>query len=117
MDGLLRFRGEWVRNRAGEIRQLASLSFRSCSEDTASITAMNEFYRCRVFDGFIADDADEKNLEIGMTHGRRGFESSLSDAVAAEKPRMCRSTYRRVHAPSDNVLPVDTGRRRGQWAR
>jgi hypothetical protein len=30
---------------------------------------------------------------------------------------MCRSTYRRVHAPSDNVLPVDTGRRRGQWAR
>jgi hypothetical protein len=102
-DGLLRFRDEWVKNRARDIRRAASVSFNACSEDTASITAMNEFYRLRVFDGFIADEISPK------------------DVVVAEKGRMCRSVNRKARGFSDGVLPVNTetrtkGRRR-QWAR
>jgi hypothetical protein len=92
-DSLLRFRDEWVRNRAREIRRVASLSFNCCSEDTASITALNEFYRLGVFDGFITDNTPPKDL------------------VVAEKRRMCRSFYRKAHALSNG------DERRGQWAR
>ena len=50
-DRLLQFRDEWVRNRARDIRKEASIAFRFCSEDSASITALNEFYRWRTVDG------------------------------------------------------------------
>ncbi len=51
-DRLLRFRDEWVRNRAREIRQGESASFKSCSGDTASVTALNEFYRWRIVEDY-----------------------------------------------------------------
>lgn len=51
-DRLLRFRDEWVRNRARDIRQEVSNSFKFCSEDTASVTALNEFYRLRIVEGY-----------------------------------------------------------------
>jgi hypothetical protein len=68
-DSFLRFRDEWVRNRARDIQQGGSISFHTCSEDTASITALNEFYRWRAFDGFKAERHYEKELEIGMMQG------------------------------------------------
>ena len=89
-DSFLRFRDEWVRNRARDIRQAGSISFKTCSEDTASITALNEFYRWRIFDGFNAEYRDEKELEIGMMQGSRDFGSFHKDVAAAEKLHMCR---------------------------
>ena len=89
-DSFLRFRDEWVRNRARDIRQAGSISFNTCSEDTASITALNEFYRWRVFDGFEAEHRDEKELEIAMMQGSRDFGSFPKDVAAAEKLHMCR---------------------------
>ena len=50
-DRLLQFRDEWVRNRARDIRLAETTSFKSCSEDTASVKALNEFYRWRIVDG------------------------------------------------------------------
>ena len=79
-DSFLRFRDEWVKNRARDIRQAGSVSFKTCSEDTASITALNEFYRWRVFDGFKAEHRAEKELEIGMMQG--------------SKPHVCRIVCR-----------------------
>ena len=64
-----------LRNRARDIRQAGSISFKTCSEDTASITALNEFYEWRVFDGFKAEHRDEKELKIGMMRSSRDFES------------------------------------------
>src|SRR6266567_5504629 len=89
-DSFLRFRDEWVRNRARDIQQAGSISFHTCSEDTASITALNEFYRWRVFDGFKAEHHDEKELEVGMMQGSRDFGSFPKVAGAAEKLHRCR---------------------------
>jgi hypothetical protein len=93
-DSFLGFRDEWVRNRARDIRQTRSISFNPCSEDTASITALNEFYRWRVFDGFKAEDRDEKESEIGMMQGSRSFGSLPKDVVEAEKLHICRTVCR-----------------------
>jgi hypothetical protein len=93
-DGFLRFRDEWVRNRARDIRQAGSVSFNTCSEDTASITALNEFYRWRVFDRLKAEHHDEKELEIGMIEGSRDFGSFLKNVAAAEKLPTCRIVCR-----------------------
>lgn len=93
-DSFLRFRDEWVKNRARDIRQAGSVSFNTCSEDTASITALNEFYKWRVFDGFKAEHRDEKELKIGMMQGSRDFESFPKDVAAAEKLHMCRIVCR-----------------------
>jgi hypothetical protein len=92
-DSFLRFRDEWVRNRARDIRQERSISFNTCSEDTASITALNEFYRWRVFEGFIPEDSDEKKVEIVMMKGSRDFGRFPKD-VSVEKLHMCRSVCR-----------------------
>jgi hypothetical protein len=89
-DSFLRFRDDWVRNRARDIQQAGSISFHTCSEDTASITALNEFYRWRVFDGFKAEHHDEKESEIGMMPGSRDFGSFPKDVAAPEKLHMCR---------------------------
>jgi len=93
-DSFLRFRDELVRNRARDIRQAGSISFNTCSEDTASITALNEFYRWRVFDGFEAEHHDRKELEITMMQGSRDSGSFPKDAWATEKLQMCRSVCR-----------------------
>src|SRR5260370_5598789 len=93
-DSFLQFRDEWVRNRARDIRQAGSISFNTCSEDTASITALNEFYRSRVFGGFEAEHRDEKELEIAMMQGSRDFGSFPKDVAAAEKLQMCRIVCR-----------------------
>jgi hypothetical protein len=93
-DSLLRFRDEWVKNRARDIRQAGSISFHTCSEDTASITALNEFYRRRVFDQFKAEHRDEKELEIGMMQGSRDFGSFAEEVAAAEKLQVCRIVWR-----------------------
>ena len=93
-DSFLRFRDEWVRNRARDIQQAGSISFRTCSEDTASITALNEFYRWRVFDGFKAEHRAEKEVEIGMLRGSGDFGSFRKDVAAAEKLNKCRSVCR-----------------------
>ena len=93
-DSFLRFRDEWVRNRAREVRQAGSISFNTCSEDTASITALNEFYRWRVFDGFKAEHRDGKELEIEMMRDSRDLESFPEDVAAAEKFHMCRIVCR-----------------------
>lgn len=96
-DSLLRFRDEWVRNRARDIRQAGSLSFNTCSEDTASITALNEFYRWRVFDRFTAEHRAENELKLEIAPVPRHFPK---DVVATEKPHtcriVCRETGRRV---------------------
>ena len=95
-DSLLRFRDEWVRNRAREIQQAGSISFHTCSDDTASITALNEFYRWRVSEKFKPEHRDEKEAEIEMIQGSRDFESFPKEVAAAEKPHMrrivCRET-------------------------
>jgi hypothetical protein len=93
-DSFLRFRDEWVRNRALDIRQAGSISFNTCSEDTASITALNEFYRWRVFDRFKAEQRDEKELIIGMMQRSSDFGSFPEDVAAAEKLHMCRIVCR-----------------------
>jgi hypothetical protein len=93
-DRFLLFRDEWVKNRARDIRQAGSVSFNTCSEDTASITALNEFYKRRVFDGFKAEHRDEKELKIGMMQGLRDFESFPKDVAAAENLHMCRIVCR-----------------------
>ena len=93
-DSFLRFRDEWVRNRARDIRQAGIISFNICSEDTASITALNEFYKRRVFDGFIAEHCDEKVLKIGMMQGSRNFGSFPKAVAAVEKLQMCRIACR-----------------------
>jgi hypothetical protein len=93
-DSFLRFRDEWVRNRARDIRHTRIISFNTCSEDTASITALNEFYRRRVFDGFKAEVCDEKESEIGMMQGSRNFGSLPKDVVEAEKLYICRIVCR-----------------------
>jgi hypothetical protein len=90
----LRFRDEWVRNRAREIQRAESISFSTCSEDTASITALNEFYRWRVFDGFKAEHRDEKELKIGMIQGSRAFGRFPKDVTSAEKHLRCRIVCR-----------------------
>ena len=99
-DSFLRFRDEWVRSRAWDIRQAGDTSFNTCSEDTASITALNEFYRCRVFDGFKAEHRDEKELEIGMMRNSHDFGSFPKDVAVAEKLHMyrivCREKGQRV---------------------
>jgi hypothetical protein len=93
-DGVLRFRDEWVRNRACDIRHTRSISLNICSEDTASITALNEFYRRRVFDGFKAEDRDKKGSEIEMMQGSRNVGSLPKDVVEAEKLHICRIVCR-----------------------
>ena len=99
-DSFLRFRDEWVRSRAWDIRQAGDISFNTCSEDTASITALNEFYRWRVFDGFNAEHRDEKELEIGVMRDSRDFGSFPKDVVVAERLHMyrivCREKCQRV---------------------
>ena len=82
-DSFLRFRNEWVRTRAREIQRAGSISFTTCSEDTASITALNEFYRSRVLDGFTAERGVEKELDIAMLEGH-----SNSDASPKMRPRL-----------------------------
>ena len=98
-DSFLRFRDEWVRNRAREIWRAGSISLNTCSEDTASITALNEFYRWRVFDGFKAGDRDKKELGTGMTPVSSDFDSFTGDVTAVEKFRshrdVCREKGRR----------------------
>ena len=89
-DSFLQFRDEWVRNRARDIQQSGSISFRTCSEDTASIRALNEFYRWRVFDGFKAEHRLEKETGIEMTQDSCVFGSFPKDCAAAEKLQMCR---------------------------
>ena len=93
-DSLLRFRDEWVRNRASELRQAGGISFNTCSEDTASITALNEFYRWRVFDGYKEAHRDEKELKIGMMRGSRDLETFPEDVATAEKFHTCRIVCR-----------------------
>ena len=89
-DSFLRFRDEWVRNRGREIQQAGSLSFRTCSEDTASITALNEFYRWRVFDLFKAEHRDVNELKNGMIQVSRDFGALRKDVGPTERPHMCR---------------------------
>jgi hypothetical protein len=89
-DSFLRFRDDWVRNRARDIRQAGSISFNTCSEDAASISALNEFYKCRVFDGFNAEDREDKELEIEMMEGSCDFGRSSIDRAAVEELRFCR---------------------------
>jgi len=89
-DSFLRFRDEWVRNRGREIQQAGSISFRTCSEDTASITALNEFYRWRVFDAFKAEHRDVNDVEIGMIHVSRDLGTLRKDVSPTERPHMCR---------------------------
>ena len=89
-DSFLQFRDEWVRNRARDIRQAGSISFNTCSEDTASITALNEFYRWRVFDGLKAEHRGEKELETEMMQRSADFGSFPKDVAATEKLHMCR---------------------------
>jgi hypothetical protein len=72
-DSFLRSRDEWAINRARDVRQAVSISFKTYSEDTASITALNGFYTWRIFEGFKAEHRDEKELEIGMIQGSRDF--------------------------------------------
>ncbi len=93
-DRFLRFRDEWVRNRARDIRQAGSISYNTCSEDTASITALNEFYTWRVFDGFKAEQCDEKTLNIGMIRRSREFGRFPEDGATAEKLHTCRIVCR-----------------------
>ena len=93
-DSLLRFRDEWVRNRARELRQAGSISFNICSEDAASITALNEFYRWRAFDGYKEAHRDEKELKIGMMRGSPDLESFPEDVATAKKFRACRIVCR-----------------------
>lgn len=93
-DSLLRFRDEWVRNRVREIQQGGSIHFHTCSDDTASITALNEFYRWRVFDGFKAEPRDEKEAEIEMMQGSHDFGRLPKDMAAAGKLHKCRSVCR-----------------------
>jgi hypothetical protein len=93
-DSFLRFREEWVRNRARDIRHAASVSFNACSEDTASITALNEFYRWRVFDRFKAEHSDEKELEIGRIQVLPNSGSFPKDLAAVEMRHMCRTVCR-----------------------
>lgn len=92
-DSFLQFRDEWVRNRARDIRQAGSFYFNTCSEDTASITALNEFYKWRVFDGFKAEHRGEKELKIGMMRSLRDLES-FPTVAAAEKFHRFRIVYR-----------------------
>lgn len=91
-DRFLRFRDEWVRNRARDIQLAGSISFRTCSEDTASITALNEFYSWRIFDGFKAEYRGQTEVEIGEIQGSRDFGSFRKDVEAPEKLHKCRST-------------------------
>jgi hypothetical protein len=93
-DNLLRFRDEWVKNRSRNILHAASVSFNPCSEDTASITALNEFYRWRVFGRFEAEQQDEKELEAGMLQSPPGFGNLPKDGAAAGKRHMCGSICR-----------------------
>src|SRR5579859_3818769 len=93
-DSFLRFRDEWVRNRAREVRQAGSISFNTCSEDTASITALNEFYRWRVFDGYEEEHRAEEELKIGTMRGSRHLESFPEDVATAEKFHTCRIVCR-----------------------
>lgn len=93
-DSFLRYRDEWVKNRARDIRQAGSASFNTCSEDTASITALNEFYRWRVFDGFTAEHRAENELKLEMASGPRYFRNFPKDVVVSEKPRVCRIVCR-----------------------
>ena len=93
-DSFLRFRDEWVRNRARDIQLAGGISFRTCSEDTASITALNEFYRWRVFDEFQTEHRDEKEVKIGMMQDPCDFGSLPRDVTAAEKLHKCRSVCR-----------------------
>jgi hypothetical protein len=89
-DSFLPFRDVWVRNRARDIQRTGSISFHTCSDDTASITALNEFYRWRVFDGFKAEHRDEEEVEIGMMQGSRDFGNVPKEVTSAEKIHMCR---------------------------
>ena len=68
----------------------------TCSEDPASITAPIEFYRCRVFDGFKAEDRNERELEIGMRRGSVDFASFAEDVAAAERRDMYRIVWREM---------------------
>jgi hypothetical protein len=89
-DRVLRFRDDWVRNRAWQIRQAGSSSFHTCSEDTASITALNEFYRWRVFESFMAEQHRDKRVSgIGIMQGPRNIGSFPKEIAAAEKVQMC----------------------------
>ena len=98
-DSFLRFRDKWVMNRARNILRGASASFNACSEDAASITALNEFYRWRAFDGVKAD-RDGKQLEIGKIQGPHDSGSYPENMAAAGNRYMrgsvCREKVRRV---------------------
>jgi hypothetical protein len=93
-DSFLRFRDQWVRNRARAIQQAGSISFRTCSEDTASITALNEFYRWRVFEHFKEYQCDKKELEAGIIQGPRDFGTLPKDVPAIRKLHICRNVDR-----------------------
>lgn len=93
-DSLLQFRDAWVRNRARDIRQAGRISFETCSEDTASIRALNEFYMLGVVDRFNAENCDNQESEPKAAEGLRYLGSSPKDLVVAERPHMCRSTCR-----------------------
>lgn len=94
-DSLLRFRDAWVRSRARQIRQAGSICFHTCSEDTASITALNEFYRGRVFETFMAEQHRDKRVSgIGIMQGPRNVGSFPEDVAAAEKLQTCRIVCR-----------------------
>jgi hypothetical protein len=93
-DSLLQFRDKWVRNRAREIWQAGSISFNTCSMDTASIRAMNEFYGLRIFDRFMTEQCEKKEMEIAMIRGPRAVGSFTSDVTPAERLHICRSVRR-----------------------
>ena len=94
-DSLLRFRDDWVRSRARQIRQAGSICFHTCSEDTASITALNEFYRWRVFETFMVEQHRDKRVSgIGTMQGPRNVGSFPKDVAAAEKLQTCRTVCR-----------------------
>ena len=93
-DRFLRFRDEWVRNRARGIRQALSISFKTCSEDTASIMALNEFYKWRVFDGFNTVHGHGKVLETGTIQLSRNLRGCPKAVATAEELQICRNVRR-----------------------
>lgn len=93
-DMFLRFRDGWVRKRAQEIQRAGSISFKTCSEDTASITALNEFYRLRIFEGFKAESREEDEIEIGMLQASCETGSFPKDVPAPKRFQMCRIVCR-----------------------
>lgn len=115
-DSFLRFRDLWVRNRALDIQRTGSISFHTCSDDTASIAALNEFYRWRIFDGFKAEHRDEKEVEIEMMQGSRDFGSVPKEVASAEKLHMCRIGCRERGRRVFRKLAADAQNPKSDWS-